>query len=62
MAVRLSASRAGRNLHPRKILDIHFRQRLSRTQRHSADGRIGSIEKNLLTSSEIELATFVLVA
>jgi hypothetical protein len=46
MAVRLSALRAGRALPPRNLPGTHFCQRLSRTQGHSAAGRIRSIEKN----------------
>jgi hypothetical protein len=46
MALRLSAIRAGRPLPPRKIPDTHFCQRLSRSQGHSAAGRIRSISKS----------------
>jgi hypothetical protein len=42
----LSALRAGRPLHPRKIPGTHFCQRLSRPQEHSAAGRIRSIEES----------------
>jgi hypothetical protein len=45
MAVMLSALRAGRPSHPRKIPGTHFRQRLCRPEGHSAAGRIRSIEK-----------------
>jgi hypothetical protein len=45
MAVRLSALRAGRALHPRNLPGTHFCYRLSRPQGHSATGRIRSIEK-----------------
>jgi hypothetical protein len=46
MAVRLSASRAGRPpFTPRKIPGTHLYQRLSRPQGHSAAGRISSFEK-----------------
>jgi hypothetical protein len=46
---------------PRKIPGIHFCYRLSRTQGHSAARKIKSIE-DPVTSSEIEPATFRLVA
>jgi hypothetical protein len=46
MAVRLSSSRAGRPLPPRKISSTNFCQRLSRNQGLSAAGRIRSIEKS----------------
>jgi hypothetical protein len=49
MAVRLSALHVGRTLPPRRIPDIQFCQRLSRTQGHNAAGKIRSIEK--MTSS-----------
>jgi hypothetical protein len=47
MAVRLSALRAGRPpFTPKKIPGTHFCQRLSRSQGHSAAGKIRSIEKS----------------
>jgi hypothetical protein len=46
----------------RKIPGTHFYQRLSRPQGHSAAGRIKSTEKNSMTSSGLEPATFRLVA
>jgi hypothetical protein len=42
----MSASLAGRPLPTRKIPGTHFCQRLSRTQSHSAAGRIRSNEKS----------------
>jgi hypothetical protein len=47
-------------LSPRKIPETHFYQMLSRTEGHSAAGKIRSI--NPVTSSGIETATFRLVA
>jgi hypothetical protein len=40
----------------------HFCYRLSRPQGHSAAGRIRSIERNPMTSSGLEPATFRLIA
>jgi hypothetical protein len=48
MVVRLSASRAGRPLTPRKISGTHFCWRLSGPQNHNAAGRIRSVEKSML--------------
>jgi hypothetical protein len=45
MAVWLSALRAGRNLHHRKIPGTPYCYRLSGPQGHSGAGRIQSIEK-----------------
>jgi hypothetical protein len=72
MAVRLSALRAGRPLHPKKIPGTHFCYRLSRSHGHSAAGRIRSTEKsndlignrtcNLTTSSIVPQPTTLLGA
>jgi hypothetical protein len=63
MAVRLSALRAGRPLHQRKIRGTHFCQRLSRTQGHSAAGNIRSILKpnNLIGNRTRDLPTCSIV-
>jgi hypothetical protein len=45
MAVRLSALRAGSTFTPRKFPGTHFCSGLSRTQGHSAAGRLRSIKK-----------------
>jgi hypothetical protein len=46
MAVRLSDLRTGRPLPLKKIPDTHFCSKMSRSQGHSAAGRIWSIEKS----------------
>jgi hypothetical protein len=61
MAVR-SALCAGRPLPPGRSLVLISVKRPSRLQGHSGAGRIRSIEKNPMTSSGIEPATFRLVA
>jgi hypothetical protein len=60
MGLSLLALRAGRPLPLRKVPGTHFCYRLSRTQGHSAAGRIRQIEKSI--SSGLESATFQLVA
>jgi len=57
--VRLSALNTGRLYFPRNILDTHFCQRLSRSQGHSAAGRIMSMKNS---NDTIEPATFRLIA
>jgi hypothetical protein len=59
MAVRLSGLHASRPLHPRKIPGTHFCYRLSRSQGHSATGRIRLIENS---SDLIENRTHYLLA
>jgi hypothetical protein len=59
MAVRLSATHAGRPLLPRNIPGTHFRHRLSRPQGHSAAGRIRSIEESNETDVSEEHITSI---
>jgi hypothetical protein len=60
--VRLSALRTARLYPPGNIPGTYFCYRLSQPQGHSAAGRITYRRKILMTPSEIEHATFRLVA
>jgi hypothetical protein len=62
MVVGLSALRAGLDLPREKISGTHFYLKVSQAQGHTVAETITGTEKNPMTSSEIEPATFRLVA